>query len=43
MGNRPPAALASLVLTVLGYMVLLPECASAFQCSMLPGSLKERA
>jgi len=43
MGSRPLAALASLVLTVLGFVVLLPECASACSCSMLPGSQKERA
>jgi hypothetical protein len=36
--SRPLAALASLVLTVLGVVFLLPpQCASACQCTMLPG------
>ena len=37
--SRPLATLASLVLTVLGVVFLLPpQCASACQCTMLPGS-----
>ena len=41
MIRRPLAALASLVLTVLGVVFLLPDCASACSCAMLPGSQKE--
>jgi hypothetical protein len=43
--SRPLTALASLVLTALGGVLLLPpQCASACQCTMLPGSLNaERA
>lgn len=33
MSSRPDAALASFVLTVLGLLVLLPDCASACSCS----------
>jgi hypothetical protein len=36
MIRRPLAALASLVLTVLGVVFLLPDCASACSCAMLP-------
>jgi hypothetical protein len=39
MSSRPLATLASLVLTVLGgVFLLLPQCAYACQCTMLPGS-----
>ncbi len=38
MSSRPLAALASLVPAVLGFVFLLPDCASACQCTMLPGS-----
>ncbi len=41
MIRRPLAALASLVLTVLGVVFLLPDCASGCSCAMLPGSQKE--
>ena len=41
--SRPLAALTSLVLAVLGFVFLIPECASACSCVMLPGSQKERA
>ena len=43
MSSRPLAALASVVLAVLGFVFLLPECASACSCAMPPGSQKERA
>ena len=43
MSSRPLAALASIVLAVLGFVFLIPECASACSCVMLPGSQKERA
>ncbi len=39
MNRRPLAALASVVLTVLGVVFLLPpDCASACSCAMPPGS-----
>jgi len=39
MSIRPPAALASVALTILGVVFLLPpQCASACQCTMPPGS-----
>ena len=41
MIRRPLAALASLLLTVLGAVFLLPDCASACSCAMLPGSQRE--
>ena len=41
MIRRPLAALASLLLTVLGAVFLIPDCASACSCAMLPGSQKE--
>lgn len=41
--SRMLAALASLVLTGLGLLVLLPDCAYACSCAMPPGSQKERA
>ena len=40
MIRRPLAALASLLLTVLGAVFLIPDCASACSCS-IPGSPKE--
>ena len=40
--GRPLAALASVVLTVSGLLVLLPDCASACMCA-IEGSPKERA
>jgi hypothetical protein len=43
MSRRPLAALASVILAVSSLVILLPECAYACQCSMLPGSQKERA
>jgi hypothetical protein len=45
MSRRPLAALASVVLTVLGIVfVLPPQCASACQCTMLPDGMDaERA
>jgi hypothetical protein len=43
MSSRPFAALASLVLAVLGFVFLFPECASACTCVMPSGSQKERA
>ena len=43
MSSRPLAALASLVLAVLGFVFLIPDCASACTCAMPPGSQKERA
>jgi hypothetical protein len=42
MIRRPLAALASLLLTVLGAVFLLPDCASACSCAVPPGSQKER-
>ena len=42
MIRRPLAALASVVLTVLGVVFLLPDCASACSCA-IPGSQEERA
>jgi hypothetical protein len=41
MIRRPVAALASLLLTVLGAVFLIPDCVSACSCS-IPGSQKER-
>ena len=41
--SRPLAALASLALTGLGLLVLLPDCASACSCVLPQGSQKERA
>ena len=41
--SRMLAALASLVLTGFGLLVLLPDCASACSCAMPQGSQKERA
>jgi hypothetical protein len=42
--SRTLATLASLVLTVLGVVVLLPpDCASACSCALPPGDQKERA
>ena len=41
MIRRPLAALASLLLTVLGAVFLIPDCVSACSCS-IPGSQKER-
>jgi hypothetical protein len=43
MSSRPLAALASVVLAVLGFVFLIPDCASACTCAMPPGSQKERA
>ena len=44
MASRPLAALASLILTVIGVVFLLPpQCASACTCAMPPGSQEERA
>lgn len=44
MGStRALAGLASVVLTVLGLVVLLPDCASACSCVALPGTPRERA
>jgi hypothetical protein len=44
MSSRPLAALASIVLAVLGFVFLLPpDCAYACSCAMPPGSQKERA
>ncbi len=43
MIRRPLAALVSVVLTVLGVVFLLPDCASACSCAMPPGSQEERA
>jgi hypothetical protein len=43
MSSRPLAALASLVLAVLGFVFLIPECANACTCAMPSGSQKERA
>jgi len=44
MGSRPLAALASLVVTVLGVVLLFPpDCAYACSCAMPPGSQEERA
>ena len=40
--GRPLAALASVVLTVSGLLVLIPDCASACMCA-IEGSPKERA
>jgi len=40
--SRPLAALASLILTVCGLVVLLPDCASACMCA-IQGSQEERA
>ncbi len=40
--SRPLAALASVVLTVLGFVLLLPECASACSCAILGGDPQER-
>jgi hypothetical protein len=41
--SRMLAALASVALTGLGLLVLLPDCASACSCAIPPGSQKERA
>jgi hypothetical protein len=43
MSSRPLAALASLILAVLGFVFLLPpDCASACSCAMPSGRQKER-
>jgi len=39
--SRPLAALASLVLAVLGVVVLIPDCASACSCGGFEGSQRE--
>ena len=39
--SRPLAALASLVLAVVGLVVLLPDCASACSCGGFEGSQRE--
>ena len=41
MTRRPLAALASVVLTVLGVVFLLPDCASACSCLLEEGSREE--
>jgi hypothetical protein len=41
MSSRPLAALASLVLAVLGFVFLIPDCASACMC-VVEGTPKER-
>ncbi len=41
MSRRPLAALASVVLAVLGFVFLLPDCASACTCALEGGSQKE--
>src|SRR5215218_7899773 len=39
--SRPLAALASVILTVVGLVVLLPDCASACSCGGFEGSQRE--
>ncbi len=39
--SRPLAALTSLVLAVLGFVFLIPDCASACSCAILGSSQKE--
>jgi hypothetical protein len=41
MGSRPLAALASVVLAVLGFVFLIPDCAFACTCVLAEGSQKE--
>ena len=43
MGSQPLGVLASVVLAVLGFVFLIPDCAFACTCAMPSGSQKERA